>query len=349
MTGASSRVLVKTHADVVDPAGRRFRGDLFVDALVPSDPDRVLPTVGSFAPYRENLRSDYLGRPGGGLLRRRWIDHVRHAEQFDLPGGVAEPDNRIFDYEMVPYEPEGPSFAFGDDGPWSNDPDLRILVVGDAPPRISGRRSSKGYDFSALHAMVVATRASARDQLLQRPDGLYHPAPAPCIRLRQDGYAGWRVEAEIVEKPVVDELMFSIDRIEEANAFGRLLRHSDWGTAVQGVVTLDPSLLPRGPSDLERIAVARAPAVAAIRSLDPLHLPSDLVHAWHDAAGAPAIVAAEGLAGAVRVLEGVVRLIAHQKRIAPDYSGGFDLERLCMRTSFEIEMLPRPAVEAPRA
>lgn len=350
MTAAVARVLVKTHADVVDPMGRRLRGSLFVDAPVPSDPERSLPIVGNYAPYREDLRSDYVRADEGLLLRRRWIDHVRHSEVFDLPGGVAAADNRIFDHEMSPFERDDVPFVVGDaDSPWSHESGLKVLIVGDGPARISGRRSTKGYDLSAVHAWAADTRATAWRHLLQRPDGLYHPAPAPSIRLHQTGYAGWQVISEIVEQPVDDEMTFSIDRVEEANLFGRLLRHADWGTAVQGVVNIEPGLLPPGPSDLERIAAARAPSVAAIRSLDPFHLPSDLVGAWHDAAGAGSIVAEEGLIGAVRVLEGVVRLIDHQKIVAPDYSSGFDLERLRMRTVFEIERLPRPAAEGPRA
>jgi hypothetical protein len=350
VTGPTARVMVMTHADVVDPAGRRLRGDLFVDALVPADPDRSLPTVGSYAPYREVLRSDYLADLEGGLLRRRWIDHVRQAERFALPGGVAAPDSRIFDYEMTHDEREIPPFVVGDaDAPWSTDHGLKVLVLGDEPPRISGRRTTKGYDLSAVLATAAATRASARDRLVQRPDGMYVSTPAPCIRLHQTGYGGCQVTSETVDPPVVDELMFSIGRVDEANAFGRVLLHSEYGTAVRNVVNIEPTLLPAGPSDLERIAAARAPAVAAVRWLDPFLLPSDLVHAWHDATVARSIVAEEGLSGAVRVLEGVVRLIEHQRQVAPDYSGGFDLERLRLRTVFEIGLLPRPAIEGPRA
>jgi len=349
MTGPVSRVVVKTDAYVVDPSGRRLKGDLFVDALVPSDPDRSIPIVGSFAPNAERLRSDYLGRIEGRLLRRRWNDHVRHAARFELPGGVETADNRVFDYEMPSFDPEAVPPRIGEsDAPWNRDGDLKIMVAGDAAPRISGRRTTNGYDLSAVHETVAATRASAREHLLQRPDGLYVSAPTPCIRLHQHGYGGCQVTSEVVEHAVADELMFSIARVDEADAFARRLLHSDYGTTVRGVVLVEPSLLPPGPSDLERIAIARAPEVAAIRSLDPFQLPSELVHAWHDAAGAPAIVAEEGLPGAVRIMEGVVRLIAHQKRVAPDYSGGFDLERLRMRTAFEIDLLPRPAVEGPR-
>lgn len=353
MTGPVSRVVVKTEAYVRDPAGRRLRGDLFVDALVPSDPDRSIPIVGSFASNAEHLRSDYLSRPEGRLkgwlLRRRGIDCVRHAERFELPGSVETADNQVFDYELptwttaaIPPHVQGPAFL------WNQDDDLKVLVMGDAEPRISGRRTTKGYDFSAVHETAAATRASAREHLLQRPDGLYVSAPTPCIRLHQSGYGGWQIAAEVVNHTVADEMMFSIDRVDEADAFARRLRHSDYGTTVRGVVLVERALLPPGPSDLERIAIARAPEVAAIRSLDPFQLPSELVHAWHDAAGAPAIVAEEGLPGAVRIMDGVVRLIAHQKRVAPDYSGGFDLERLRMRTVFEIDLLPRPAVEGPR-
>lgn len=350
MNAPSCRVVVKTDAYVVDPAGRRLRGDLFVDALVPSDPDRTLPTVGSFAPYDENLRSDYLGRSEGMLLRRRWIDHVQHAEGFDLPGGVVAADNRVFDYELPTFDPERRPPRIGDeDVPWSLINNLRVLVLGDAPARISGCGSTKGYDFMAVHETVAGVRASAREHMLQRPDGLYVSAPTPCVRLHQTGYGGWQVTSEVVDKPVTNELMFSIDRVDEADAFARRLRNFEYGGNVRGVVLAQPALLPPGPTDLERIAVARAPEVAAIRSLDPFQLSSDLVHAWHDAVGAPAIVAAEGLAGAVRVLEGVARLIEHQKRVAPDYSGGFDLERLHMRTAFEIELLQGPSVEGPRA
>lgn len=350
MTNPVSRVMVMTEAYVVDPAGRRLRGDLFVDALVPSDPDRSIPIVGSFAPHDENRRSDYLGQGEGRLLRRRWTDHVRHAARFELPGGVEAADNRVFDYELPSWHSDAVPPRIGEtDAPWNRDDELKVVVLGDAEPRISGRRGTKGYDFSAVHETVAATRASAREHLLQRPDGLYVSAPTPCIRLHQHGYGGCQVAFEVVEHTVADELMFSIDRVDEADAFARRLLHSDYGTPVRGVVLIEPALLPPGPSDLERIAIARAPEVAAIRSLDPFQLPSELVHAWHDAAGAPAIVAEEGLPGAVRVMEGVVRLIAHQKRVAPDYSGGFDLERLGMRTAFEIDLLPRPAVEGPTA
>jgi hypothetical protein len=332
--------VVKTDVELIDTSGRRLRCDAFVDAPIPADPGLRLPVVGSYA-LSGQQRSDYLSGSSGLLMRRRLVEDVADAERFELRGDLPA-DNRILEHEIGSPEDEVPSLGFQ----WHPD-GLKILVSGGDPPRIAGRRSTKGYDLSGVEEAARAIRLRAWTNLIQRPDGIYRAAPVPSIRVTQTGYGGWDVSHQIVDAPVDREMVFSITRVEEANAWIRILRHSDLGRGVGGVETYEPDLLPSGPSDLELIVAARAPAVAGVRALDPIGLPSDLIHSWHDAANAPEIVDGEGVAGAVRVGSSVARLVTYLGSAAPDYSGLVDLQRLCRRVGMEIGLLPRLLPEGP--
>lgn len=338
--GPIARVLVKTTADMIDRWGRRLRCDAYIDASIPADPDLLLPVVGNYG-LSGQPRSDYLIGSGGLPMRRRHIDDLADAERFQIRGALPA-ENRIFDYEIGSPADEVPSHLY-----MRHTEGLTIAVSGDDPPRIAGRRSTKGCDLSEVAEAARAVRKQAWNSLIQRPDGVYRVAPVPCIRITQCGYGGWSVSHEVVDKPVVDEMSFTISRVDAANAFMGILRHSEYGPGVEGVSTYDLDLLPRGPSDLERIVAARAPAVAAVRALDPSGLRSDLIHSWHDAANAADIVDGEGVPGAVRVGSSVARLVAHLGSTAPDYSGLFDLQRLCRRMGMEIGRLTPDPPRAP--
>lgn len=338
--GTTARVVVRTDVELIDASGRRLRCDAYVDAPIPADPGLLLPVVGSYA-LQGQPRSDYLIGSAGPLMRRRFVEDLADAERFELRGDLPA-DNRILEHEIGSPEDEVPSLGFQ----WHPD-GLKILVTGDDPPRIAGRRSTRGYDVSGVVEAARAIRLRAWTNLIQRPDGVYRAAPVPSIRVTQTGYGGWDVSHQIVDAPVDREMAFSITRVEEANAWIRILRHSDLGRGVGGVETYERELLPSGPSDLELIVAARAPAVARVGALDPIGLTSDLIHSWHDAANAAEIVAGEGVAGAVRVGSSMARLVTYLGTAAPDYSGLADLRRLCRRVGMEIGMLGHPEPERP--
>lgn len=340
--GTTARVVVRTDVELIDASGRRLRCDAYVDAPIPADPGLLLPVVGSYE-LKGQQRSDYLSGSAGLLLRRRLAEDVADAERFELRGDVPA-DNRILDHEIGSPDDEvpPPGFRWHPDG-------LKILVSGDDPPRIAGRRSTRGYDLSGAAEAARAIRLQAWNSLIQRPDGVYRAAPVPSIQVVQTGYGGWSVSHEIVDAPVAHEMSFTIGRVEVANAWMRILRHSEFGRGVGGIETYEPDLLTSGPSDLELIVAARAPVVAGVRALDPIGLTSDLIHSWHDAANAAEIVAGEGVAGAVRVGSGMARLVTYLGTAAPDYSGLVDLQRLCRRVGMEIGLLhhPEPGGPAP--
>lgn len=339
--GSVTRVVVHTHVCLADGSGRLFRGRLFVDVDVPADTGKLIPVIGSFPLHCEDLRSDYLA-VGGGVYRLRRADKASRSAGIALPEPRPQAAEVVGRFEYVPFDDE--DFLLPPHG-ISDDPGLAVAVYGDGPPLIRGA-ASRTFDLSGLARIIEEIRAEARMNLIRRPEGLYHRAPTPMIRIRQNFEGPSPFGFEIVESvTTTTEMTFSIDRADEASAFARLLAGDRPQHALEGVVMRNSHLLPER-DDVVELVREIGPTLAKLRIFDPLEIRKETLLALHDAANAPSIVSLLGRPGADRILNGLAHLMNHLQDVDALAMFGAHMRtrfaHIAARIGFELASQPVP-------
>ena len=335
----TTSVCVEFHVDLRSRIEKRgWRVPMAVEAVVPADPDAVVPILAECTLARSALEAeaaptlylDFGGQvlrsfedPHGHLriardklpeaarrfpyFRRHNIDHEHISTRHHAIDGTSP---RI--YPRVAHVPlDGPSSLVDDE-----------------------------LDTGPLQAAAEQARRLAASSLLLRPTGWFTSAALPKWMVYE--YNG-RKSVMLTERGMATiGGTFAIDRVQAAVAHGERL-HGPGFEVVGTVHRLEVDRIPSAATDIVDLA-CRLAAVTA-QYLAP-HLPEldpENVRSWHEVSNVGDLVATEGPAAAYRVLGACERLMGDylwSKTLRHEH--GWRSERLRVRTELEAALDARP-------
>lgn len=336
---ATEKVCVEFYADVPSrAAGRGWRVPMAVEASAPRDSAATIPTLavctlrGSYDEPEED-RTTYLDSNGRVLVQLRDPQGHLTAARSKLP-----PAAHYLPYFRRPHIEQGhiPSRHHAIDGEavrtW---PHLAYVPL-DGDPQLAG-----GEDLVLAPIAQAAARARelAASSLLLRPEGWFTAGALPHWSVYVHGDRKALLLTERTHASIGNT--FAVDRYREAADHAE--RVYGPGFATFGTIhELAPERIPLFENDLVKLACRLGNHAALYLSDQVVGMEGELVQSWHEATNARALVAAEGMSAAYRVIASCERLLGDALWTKTQrHERGWRPEIVRVRTELEAADVPR--------
>ncbi|WP_408903372.1 hypothetical protein [Methylobacterium radiotolerans] len=299
-------VCVEFYADVPSRAGGRgWRVPMAVEASAPRDAAAAIPTLavctlrGSYDELDED-RTTYLDSGGRVLVQLRDPHGHLEAARSKLP-----PAARALPYFRRQHIEQGhiPSRHHAIDGEAVRTyPHLAYM------PLDGGLQLAGGEDL--VLAPIAQAAAHARELaascLLLRPEGWFTAGALPHWSVYVYGNRKALLLTERAHASIGNT--FAVDRYREAADHAERVYGPGFET-IGAIHELAPERIPLFENDLVKLACRLGNHAALYLSDQVVDMDGELVQSWHEAANARALLAAEGMSAAYRVIASCERLL----------------------------------------
>ena len=302
----TEKVCVEFYADVPSRAGGRgWRVPMAVEAWAPRDAAAAIPTLavctlrGSYDEPDED-RTTYLDSDGRVLVQLRDPNGHLSAARSKLP-----PAAHALPYFRRNHIEQGhiPLRHHGIDGEAARTyPHLAYM------PLDGGLQLAGGEDLVLAPIAEAAARAReiAASSLLLRPEGWFTAGALPHWSVYVYGNRKALLLTERAHASIGDT--FAVDRYREAADHAERVYGPGFET-IGAIHELAPERIPLFENDLVKLACRLGNHAARYLSDQVVDMGGELVQSWHEAANARALVAAEGMSAAYRVIASCERLL----------------------------------------